>query len=132
HNGAYNVDVVSPATGSAAIAIVSRHNIGPLTFGELLTCTYPSFNGASSMSAYEFTGVLSGGNPLDQTAQSSSASAGAASSGLTAPTAQGGELVFGFVWLPSASESFVPATSGGSPVENPYNPPWSTPFAIGT
>src|SRR4029453_6913348 len=59
HNGAYNGDVVSPATGSAAIAIVSRHNIGPLTFGELITCTYPSFNGASSMSAYEFTGVLS-------------------------------------------------------------------------
>jgi hypothetical protein len=132
HNGAYTVDVVSPAAGAAAIAIVSRHNIAPLTFGELITCNYPSFNGASSMSAYEFTGILSGGNPLDQTAQSASSSAGAISSGLTATTSQAGELVFGFVWLGSALQSFVPATSGGSPVENPYNPPWSTPFAVGT
>ena len=131
-NGTYDVDVASPAAGGPATAIVSRHNVTALTFGELIMCTYPTFNGASSMSAYEFSGVLSGGPPLDQTAQSSSPSSGAASSGLTATTSQAGELVFGFVWLSSAFQSFVPATSGGSPVENPYNPPWSTPSAAGT
>lgn len=130
-NGAYNTDVFSPATGAAGIAIASKHDVSALTFGDVITCTYPVFNGASSMSVYEFSG-LDGANPLDQTAQSLSTSAGAASSGLTAATSQGRELVFGFVWLPGSTQTFTPATSGGNPLENPYDPAWTQPFAIGT
>ena len=119
-NGAYNTDVVSLglaciftashdtprkrliarsiganpkrlSAGAAAIAIASKHNVSALGFGDVITCTYPAFNGASSMTVYEFSG-LEGANPLDQTAQSLSASAGAASSGLTAATSQARDL----------------------------------------
>ena len=130
-NGAYNTDVVSPATGAAAIAIASKHNVSALGFGDVITCTYPAFNGASSMTVYEFSG-LEGASTLDQTAQSLSASAGAASSGLTAATSQERELVFGFVWLPGATQTFTPATLGGNPLEDPYAPAWAQPFGIGT
>ena len=129
-NGAYDVDVTSPP-GSAGIAIASKHNVAALGFGDEVTCSYPQFNGASSMTVYEFSG-LEPVNPLDQTAQSLSATDGAASSGLTASTSQDRELVFGFVWLPSAGQTFVAATSGSNPLENPYDPPWSRPFAIST
>jgi hypothetical protein len=130
-NGAYNTDVVSPSTGAAGIAIASKHNVSALGFGDIITCTYPAFNGASAMTVYEFSG-LEGASPLDQTAQSLSASAGAASSGLSAATTQARELVFGFFWLPGATQTFTPATSGGNPLENPYDPAWAQPFAIGT
>jgi hypothetical protein len=129
-NGAYNTDVVSPS-GGAGIAIASKHNILALSGGTLITCSYPAFDGASSVGAYEFAG-LEATNVLDKTAQGSSASGFLISSGLTAPTSQAGELVFGFVWLPDATESFFPATSGGNPFENPYVPPWAQPSAIST
>ena len=129
-NGAYNTDVVS-APGAAGIAIASKHNVAALGFGDNITCSYPTFNGASSMSAYEFAG-LGTASPLDQTSQSSSASSGDASSGLTASTSQTRELVFGFFWLPSLTQTFVPAASGGNPLENPYDPAWAQPFAVGT
>jgi hypothetical protein len=129
-NGAYNTDAVS-AAGGAGIAIASQHNVAALGFGDVITCSYPVFNGASSMSVYEFSGLESA-NVLDQTAQAASASAGAASSGLTAVTSQPRELVFGFVWLPGATQTFTPATSGGNPLENPYDPAWAQPFAVGT
>jgi Dictyostelium (slime mold) repeat len=129
-NGAYATDVVSPS-GAAGIAIASKHNVVALVSGDIITCTYPSFNGASSMGAYEFSGLETAG-VLDQTAQASSASDGAASSGLTAATSQPGELVFGLVWVPSSLQAFTPATSGSNPLENPYSPAWSSPFGAGT
>jgi Dictyostelium (slime mold) repeat len=129
-NGSYDTDVIS-TPGVAGIAILSKHNVAALGFGDSITCSYPTFNGASSMTAYEFAG-LETVSPLDQTAQSLSASAGAASSGLTASTSQARELVFGFFWLPSVTQTFVPATSGGNPLENPYDPAWAQPFASGT
>jgi hypothetical protein len=129
-NGAYGVDVVSPA-GAPRIAILSKHNVAALSFGDLITCTYPLFSGASSVGAYEFTG-LDPVATLDQTAQTESPVSGASSSGLTATTGQADELVFGFVWLPSAGQTFAAATSGGSPLENPYDPAWAQPFAVGT
>jgi hypothetical protein len=129
-NGAYATNVIS-ATGAAGLAIASKHNVAALGFGDDITCSYPTFNGASSMSAYEFAG-LEPVNPFDQSAQALSASTGAASSGLTASTSQPRELVFGFFWLPSATETFLPATSGGNPLEDPYAPAWAQPFAAGT
>jgi hypothetical protein len=129
-NGTYNTDVVS-APGGAGIAIASKHNVAALAFGDVLSCSYPLFNGAASMSAYEFSG-LETVSTLDQTAQSGSSSDGAASSSLTAATAQAGELVFGFVWLPNTTQTFTPATFGSNPLENPYNPAWTQPFAAGT
>lgn len=129
-NGAYSIDVASP-TGGPATVIASKHAVTNLFFGDVITCNYPIFNGASSLGVYEFTG-LEGTPPLDVTAQSASAAAGAASSGLTAATAQPGELVFGFVWLGNVFQSFTPATSGGNPVESPYSPAWTQPAGAGT
>jgi len=124
-NGAYSTDVVS-AVGGAGIAIASKHNVAALGFGAAITCTYPLFSGASSVSVYEFSGLEPVGT-LDQTAQNGSPDAGSASSGLTAATAQASELVFGFFWLPNPAptQTFTPATSGGSPVESPYVPPYA-------
>jgi len=129
-NGAYSTDVVS-ASGGTAIAIASRHGVSALGFGDVITCTYPVFNGESSMGAYEFSG-LETANVLDRTAQGGSASSFFVSSGLTAATSQANELVFGLVWLPSATQTFFPATSGGNPFEIPYTPPWAQPSAPGT
>jgi hypothetical protein len=129
-NGAYSTDVLS-TPGGAGIAIASKHNVAALGFGNDITCSYPVFNGASSMTSYEFSGLETVA-PLDQTAQSLSASAGAASSGLTAVTSQARELVFGFFWLPNGAQTFVAATSGGNPLEDPYAPAWALPFAVGT
>ena len=130
-NGAYNTDVVSPAGAGAGIAIASKHNVMALGFGDVISCSYPAFDGASSMSVYEFSG-LEPVNPLDGTSQGSSASGFLVSSGLTATTVQANELVFGFVWLPGATQVFTPATSGGNPFEIPYSPPWSSLVAAGT
>lgn len=129
-NGAYGVDVVS-AAGSPRIAILSKHNVAALSFGDLITCTYPLFSGASSAGAYEFMG-LDPVATLDQSSQSESPVSGAASSGLTATTSQARELVFGYLWLPGATQTFAAATSGSSPLENPYDPAWAQPFAVGT
>jgi hypothetical protein len=121
-NGSYNTDITSPTSG-VGIAIASKHNAAALAFGDVITCTYPIFSGASSISAYEFSG-LETSNTLDQTAQDGASTTGSASSGLTAATAQANELVFGFFWVPNPAptQTFAPATSGGSPLENPYNP----------
>jgi hypothetical protein len=131
-NAAYGVDVVS-AAGSPRIAILSKHNVAALSFGDVITCTYPEFSGASSISAYEFTGLAPAAT-LDQIAQSGSPVSGAASSGLTATTGQPDELVFGFLWLatPFPTQTYTPATSGGSPLESPYSPQFSFPTSIGS
>ncbi len=130
-NGAYAVDVLSPA-GSPRMAILSKHNVAALSFGDVISCTYPEFSGGSSVGAYEFTG-LSAADVLDQTAQSESPVSGPASSGLTAPTAQARELVFGFFLLssPFPAQTYTPASSGGSPLENPYSPSYSILSAVG-
>jgi hypothetical protein len=130
-NGAYNTDVVSPPGVGPGIAIASKHNVAALGFGAVISCSYPAFDGASSMSVYEFTG-LEPINPLDGTSQGSSPSGFLVSSGLTPTTVQTNELVFGFVWLPGATQLFTPATSGGNPFEIPYSPPWSTLVGAGT
>jgi len=131
-NGAYSVDVLS-AAGSPRIAIFSKHNVAALSFLDLITCTYPDFSGASSVGAYEFTG-LEPVNTLDQTAQGESAVSGAASSGLTATTGQADELVFGFFWLssPFPAQTYTPASSGGNPLESPYSPSFSFLSAAGS
>lgn len=129
-NGAYSTDITSPS-GVGGIAIASKHNVVALVSGDVITCTYPSFNGASSIGAYEFSGLETAG-VLDQTAQAGSPSDGAASSGLTAATAYADELVFGLVGLPSGIQTFTPATSGSNPVENPYSPAWAQAFGAGT
>ena len=131
-NGAYSTDVSSAPDGNR-IAIASKHNVAALGFGTLITCTYPTFSGVSSVAAYEFIG-LEPVNTLDQTAQDGSSLAGVASSRLTAVTGQANELVFGLFWLsnPPPTETFTPATSGGSPVESPYAPPYSQPTGVGT
>jgi slime mold repeat-containing protein len=131
-NGAYAVDVVS-AEGSPRIAILSRHNVAALSFGDVITCTYPLFSGSSSVGAYQFTG-LEAVAPLDQIAQGESPASGPASTGLTGTTAQPDELVFGFFWLtsPAPTQTYTPASSGGNPLESPYSPQFSFPSAIGT
>ena len=109
-NGTYDADVTSGEAADGRIAIASKHNVLALQFGDLITCTYPLFFGASSIGAYEVSG-LEPVNTLDQTAQNASSEAGAASSGLTAATAQADELVFGLVWVPSGFpiQTFAPA-----------------------
>jgi hypothetical protein len=131
-NGSYAVDVLS-AAGSPRIAILSKHNVAALSFGDLITCTYPEFSGASSVGAYEFTGLAAVAT-LDQTAQSESAVSGPASSGLTAATGQANELVFGFFWLfnPFPTQTYSPASSGGNPLESPYSPSYSFLSAVGS
>ena len=131
-NGSYGVDVVS-AAGSPRIAILSKHSVAALSFLDLITCTYPEFSGASSIGAYQFTGLATAAT-LDQTAQSESAVSGAASSGLTATTGQARELVFGFFLLssPGPTQTYTPASSGGNPLESPYSPSYSFLSAIGT
>lgn len=130
-NGSYAVDVIS--AGTPRIAILSRHNVAALSFGDIITCTYPEFSGASSVGAYEFTG-LAEASTLDQTAQSESAVSGPASSGLTPATADPKELVFGFFWLsaPFPTQTYSPATSGGNPLESPYSPSYSFVSAVGS
>ena len=86
-NGTYDFDVTSGEAADARIAIASKHGVAALQFGHSITCTYPLFTGASSISAYEFSG-LAATNTLDQTAQAASSGTGPASSGLTAATAQ--------------------------------------------
>ncbi len=131
-NGTYDTDVSSAAAADARIAIASKHNVAALQFGDLITCTYPVFSGASSIAAYEFSG-LTAINTLDQTAQNASSAAGSASSGLTAATSAASELVFGFFWVPNAFpiQTFTPAASGGSPLESPYSPAYTELFALG-
>ncbi len=131
-NAAYDTDV-SSAAGGAGIAIASKHNVAALAFGQLITCTYPAFDGASSAGAYEFSGLVASG-ALDQTVQNAGTAPASASSGLTAPTTQANELVFGLFWLsnPGPTETFAVATSGGNPLESPYSPPYTLPFAAGT
>ncbi len=130
-NGAYAVDVLSPA-GSPRIAILSKHGVAALSFNDVITCSYPEFNGSSSVGAYQFTGIAAA-DALDQTAQSESPVSGPASSGLTAPTAEARELVFGFFLLssPFPIQSYSPASSGGNPLENPYSPSYSFLSAVG-
>jgi hypothetical protein len=36
------------------------------------------------------------------------------------------------VWLPVATQTFTPATSGSNPLEDPYSPAWSPVFGAGT
>ena len=130
-NGSYAVDAIS--AGTPRIAILSKHNVAALSFGDVITCTYPEFSGASSVGAYQFTGLAAPGT-LDQTAQSESAVSGPASSGLTPATADPKELVFGFFWLsaPFPTQTYSPATSGGNPLESPYNPSYSFLSAVGS
>jgi hypothetical protein len=131
-NGAYGVDVVS-AAGSPRIAILSKHNIAALSFLSPITCTYPEFSGASSMGAYEFTGLATAAT-FDQSAQSESPVSGVASTGLTGTTGQADELVFGFFWLanPFPTQTYTPAFSGGNPLESPYSPAFSFVSAVGS
>lgn len=125
-NGVYDSDIVSTA-GTTRIAIVSKHNVAAMGFGTVITCTYPLFNGPSSLGVYEFTGLEPAGT-LDRTSEGGGSGAGAATSGLTAATSQASELVFGFVWV-TAGQTFTAATSGGNPLEDPYAPPY-TPLAV--
>jgi len=131
-NGAYGLDVVSNA-GSPRVAILSKHNVAALSFNAAITCTYPSFDGASTVGVYQFTGLEPVAS-LDQIAQNEGPLSGPASSGLTGTTAQASELVFGFAWLANGfpTQSWSPATSGGNPLENPYSPSFSFPSAIGS
>ena len=111
-NGPYDADVTSGEAADGRIAIASKHNVLALQFGDLITCTYPLFIGASSIGVYEFSGLESV-NTLDQTAQNASSEAGAASSGLTAATAQADELVIGLVWVPNGFPIQSFATAAG-------------------
>jgi hypothetical protein len=130
-NGAtYNTDI-SSAAGTGRIAIVSKHASLALPGGTVITCTYPAFSGASSVSAYEFSGLTAVG-ALDGTNQGGSSNAGSITSGLTPTTSQADALVFGFIQLGVVAQTFTPATSGGSPAEVPYNPPYTTLLAAGT
>ena len=54
-NGTYDADVTSGEAADGRIAIASKHNVLALQFGDLITCTYPLFFGASSIGAYEFS-----------------------------------------------------------------------------
>ena len=122
-NGAYGVDVVSPA-GAPGVAIVSKHNLLATGFGAVITCNYPQFNGASSLGIYEFSG-LEPTSTLDKTSAGEGSDAGTASSGLTAAVSQPNELVVGFLWL-SAGQTLALATSGGNTLEDPYAPPYTS------
>lgn len=128
-NGVYDSNVGSPA-GTTRVAVFSKHNVAAMGFGTVITCNYPAFNGASSLGAYEFSGLEPSGT-LDQTSESGSSGAGSASSGLTAATSQANELVFGLVWV-SPGQTFVAATSGGNPLESPYAPPYTPITGAGT
>lgn len=128
-NGAYGADVVS-AAGTTRVAILTKHNSAALGFGTIITCTYPEFSGFSSLAAYEFTG-LEPADTLDRTSEGGGSGAGAASSGLTASTSQARELVLGLVWV-SPGQTFTVATSGGSPIEDPYAPPYTGLAVTGT
>ncbi len=106
-NGAYNTDISSGA-GSGRVAIVSKHSVAALIGGDVITCTYPGFSGASHISANEFSG-LAPSSTLDKTAQDADSVTGAISSGLTASTTLADELLFGFVNMGVISQTFTPS-----------------------
>jgi hypothetical protein len=89
-----------------------------LDAGDVITCTYASFSGATAISINEFTGLAAA--PLDRVA-SAAGTTSSPNSGLTATTTQADELVFGYV----QSVAWTPATSGSDPVETTYVPPYT-------
>lgn len=121
-NGVYDADIVS-TNGGSRVAILSKHNLAATSFGTVITCVYPQFNGASSLGIYEFSG-LEPTATLDKTSEGAGSGTGVASSGLTAAVSQPNELVVGLFFL-SAGQTLAVAASGGNPLEDPYEPPYT-------
>ena len=133
-NGAYNTDVVT-AAGTTRVAIVSKHNVVALVGGDVITCTYPIFNGVSVVTANEFSGLSA--TALDQTAVGASSLNGAISTALTATTAQADEVLVGLfgVTNPPPNQTLTPGTGytviGSAPAAPTLYPMYKLVFATG-
>ena len=117
----YGQDVAAGGGGVPRSAIVSSRLATALGSGDTITCTFTTSSTGSGMSVNEFTGLVS--PALDATASASGTNT-TPNSGLTAATAQGSELVFGFVH----SVAFTAADSGSNPAEVYANPPNLDPY----
>ena len=93
----YNVDADRNNGGSGRVTICSAHGVAALSSGDKITVTYPAFSGYTSATANEFSGLLPSG-ALDQTSTATGNNA-APSSGLTAPTSQANELLYGAIYF---------------------------------
>jgi hypothetical protein len=118
-NGVYQKDLGAGGGGRPFVAVLSRHAVGALSPGQAITCTYQNHGNGSKMTVAEFAGLSAAA--LDRTAQRTGTVTGLQSSGLTAPTTQASELVFGVAYTPGG---FTPAASNS--IEGVYSPGYAS------
>jgi len=111
----YHVDA-DRIGGAGRATICSAHNVTALVSGDQITVSYPGFSGNSSATANEFSG-LAHSLTLDQTS-TAIGNSGAPNSGLTPPTTQSDELLYGaVVYSGTNAATFTPAA--GFTLTNP-------------
>ena len=107
----YAVDAnVANGSGTSGVRtiILSSHHIVPLVSGDLITCSHPSVS-MRGITASEFAGIAFP-TPIDKT-KTGIGSNTAPSSGSTATTTQGVELLFGVIGIEGpTTDTFTPGT----------------------
>lgn len=110
-SNSYHVDLASLAySTSDTFAIASAYMTSALTSSDTVTCTWTSAasNRYLAMNAGEYSGLTST-SWTDKTAQATSfrTQANGITSGATATTTQASELVFGYMWVNTGTETLT-------------------------